>query len=174
MSLKNEFTKEEWGLLKGTPALIGSAMAGVDQSGFFGMIKEAMANAKSFKQVADSFPESELIQGLAEKPKDLDEAKANFKDFQQNTIQRFKERDVKTPEQLKELVLEDCKNAAQLLSQKASESEVKQYKDWALSVAKNVAEAAKEGGFLGFGGELVSEKEQSLIAEIKNAFNINN
>jgi len=35
-----------------------------------------------------------------------------------------------------------------------------------MSVAENVAKAAKEGGFLGFGGERVSEGEKALFADL--------
>jgi hypothetical protein len=36
-----------------------------------------------------------------------------------------------------------------------------------VSVAESVAEASKEGGFLGFGGVRVSEREQSVLDQIK-------
>ncbi len=36
-----------------------------------------------------------------------------------------------------------------------------------IGVAEATANASKEGGFLGFGGTLVSEKEQSILAQIQ-------
>jgi hypothetical protein len=38
-----------------------------------------------------------------------------------------------------------------------------------VSVAEQAASASKEGGFLGFGGVRVSDKEQAFIAEVKTA-----
>jgi hypothetical protein len=35
-----------------------------------------------------------------------------------------------------------------------------------MAAAKRVAEAAREGGFLGFGGTLVSEREQEALEEL--------
>ena len=55
---------------------------------------------------------------------------------------------------------------ADLLAKKASTEEAAEYKAWAMSVAENVAKAAKEGGFLGFGGEQVSAGEKTLFAEL--------
>jgi hypothetical protein len=39
-------------------------------------------------------------------------------------------------------------------------------------VAQATAEAAKEGGFLGFGGTLVSEEEKAAIARIESTLGI--
>ncbi len=36
-------------------------------------------------------------------------------------------------------------------------------------IANGVAEAAKEGGFLGFGGERVSENEEALLKDLSTA-----
>ena len=35
-----------------------------------------------------------------------------------------------------------------------------------MSIARGAAEAAKEGGFLGFGGTQVSEKEQNALSQL--------
>jgi hypothetical protein len=67
-------------------------------------------------------------------------------------------------------LLEDCRSVVELLREKASEQESDEYKAWAMSIAKNVAKAAKEGGFLGFGGERVSEGEKQMFAKIAAAF----
>jgi hypothetical protein len=38
-----------------------------------------------------------------------------------------------------------------------------------VALSRKVAEASKEGGFLGFGGTLVSKEEEQAIAEIATA-----
>ena len=50
-----------------------------------------------------------------------------------------------------------------------SPAEARSYKDAILSVAQAAAEASKEGGFLGFGGTLVSKEEQAAIDALKAA-----
>jgi hypothetical protein len=47
-----------------------------------------------------------------------------------------------------------------------SPSEAQAYKTWLASVAKKVAEASKEGGFLNMGGTLVSSKEEEALKEL--------
>jgi hypothetical protein len=44
------------------------------------------------------------------------------------------------------------------------------YGTWVTGIAQAVAEAAKEGAFLGFGGKRVSEGEAALLAELHQAF----
>jgi hypothetical protein len=47
-----------------------------------------------------------------------------------------------------------------------------EYKKWVYSVSVAVAESAKEGDFLGFGGVLVSEDEKTALAAIAGALNV--
>jgi len=46
------------------------------------------------------------------------------------------------------------------------------FKSWLLSLSNRVAEAAKEGGFLGIGGTRVSEQEQSALKATAMALGI--
>src|SRR5262249_661751 len=52
---------------------------------------------------------------------------------------------------------------------KASRDEAEGVKRWLVTIAQRVAEAAKEGGFLGFGGIKVSGAEADTIREIARA-----
>ena len=40
---------------------------------------------------------------------------------------------------------------------------------WLVSAAEAAANAAKEGGFMGFGAELVSEREDDMIQKVRAA-----
>jgi hypothetical protein len=57
---------------------------------------------------------------------------------------------------------------AALLDGKAPE-DAAAFKAWLEDLARRVAEAAKEGGFLGFGGVQVSAAEQATLTEISAA-----
>ena len=54
------------------------------------------------------------------------------------------------------MTVEKCQEVAALLEQKSTPSEAAEFKAWAVAVGEKVAGAAKEGGFLGIGGERVS------------------
>jgi hypothetical protein len=69
-------------------------------------------------------------------------------------------------------VLDRVKSAVSLVSAKGSAAEAQAYKDMLVDVAQQAANASKEGGFLGFGGVRVSDKEQAFIAEVSKAVGI--
>jgi hypothetical protein len=54
-----------------------------------------------------------------------------------------------------------------------SPAEAEEYKRWLVSLARQTAEAAKEGGFLGIGGTRVSEGESTAITELAAALGVN-
>jgi hypothetical protein len=57
-----------------------------------------------------------------------------------------------------------------LLLEKATPEEVADYREWLKAAAQRTALAAKEGGFLGVGGEQVSEREQQMLDTLGEIF----
>ena len=76
------------------------------------------------------------------------------------------------PEEIKALALQTCREVAALLARKAPTLEAEGCKRWLLMVVQRVAEAAKEGRFLGIGGVRVSGAEQATLAEIAGALGV--
>jgi hypothetical protein len=70
---------------------------------------------------------------------------------------------------LKTAILGKIRGTLDILKQKASPEEVTSYTAMLSKVADNAANAAKEGGFLGFGGTRVSAPEQAFLDELKAA-----
>ena len=88
------------------------------------------------------------------------------KAFQEKAKVIFKERGINSPEAMQAYAKESVSEVKKFLEEKVTEAETLEYKEWILSIAENVAKAAKEGGFLGFGGELVSGDEKVFYHEI--------
>ena len=168
MSLDSRFSEQEQLLLTSTPSLIGSAMAFAEGSGL-GTIKELYVNAKTFIGGAKAFPDNEIVVGVLPNLEDRKEAMAKAKEFREKSMQRLKDKGIDSHEKLQQQLIEDCKAVAALLTEKANPQEATEYKEWAMSVAENVAKAAKEGGFLGIGGERISAGEKEIFAEIGQA-----
>jgi hypothetical protein len=59
-----------------------------------------------------------------------------------------------------------------LLEKKATPEEATETKQWLTKIAQATAEATKEGGFLGFGGTLVSEEEKAAIANVTSTLGV--
>ena len=59
-----------------------------------------------------------------------------------------------------------------LLKHKGTPEDVAAFSNFLLKLGEKVAIAAKEGAFLGFGGERVSEEERVILAELAQALDV--
>ncbi len=67
--------------------------------------------------------------------------------------------------------IESMTEAVSVVEAKAPD-EAAAFKIWLYSISERVANAAKEGGMLGIGGELVSADEQAALAQIRVALGV--
>ena len=168
MSLDTRFTEEEQFLLTNTPFTIGLAMVFAGGSGL-GTVKEVYSSTKSFLEGAKHFPQNEIIVGVLPNMTDTKEARTQVKAFQDKFMEKIKEEGINSNEKMHQLAVGYAKDVTKLLGEKATTQEASEYKEWAMSIAENVANAAKEGGFLGFGGERISAGEKELYDDIAKA-----
>lgn len=162
MSTKSDYTEQEWHLLLDVPPAIGTAVMYAGRSGL-GSMKEAMALASGILGARTGYEGNELIESLVN---------ARLKDGEKSTIETLKSPYVGlTPEQVLEDAIGKCRSVVELLGSRASASEAEGYVEWSVAVAEKVANAAKEGGFLGIGGERVSEEEKKAISSVREALN---
>jgi hypothetical protein len=168
------YSEDDLNLLATVPQLIGSAVASAAGSGLFGTGKELFANANAILDGLKSYPGNALIKQLLPDPKeDRAAAVEKMKKTRDWAMARLKSKGIDNAEKLRAQTLEDVRSAAALLATKASATEAEEYRQWALSIAEKVANAATEGGFLGFGGERVTASEKSLIDDIRKALGAN-
>lgn len=168
MSITEKFTKEEIFLLSTTPSLIGSSMAFAEGSGL-GTVKEIFSSAKSVMSGIKQYPDNQLIQAILPNLEDRKEAMAQAKEYREKGVARMKELGINSHEKMRELLIKDCQEVSRLLAEKSNSEEAAEYKEWSMSVAENVAKAAKEGGFLGIGGTQISQAEIELFNQIADA-----
>lgn len=169
MSIKDNFDDDQWFLLSSTPALIGAAMSTAASSGVIGTVKELSASMRSVVQGKSTYADSELITTLLHKAENWDAAKEKMESYRERTKSRMESAGIKSREDLIATVEADCRAAAALVDEHCSPDEATAYKSWSVSVARAVAEAAKEGSFLGVGGVRVSPEEEQLLVRIENA-----
>ena len=169
-----DLTEDELQLLSSLPQTIGSAVAAAGRSGLFGTGKEMFATVQGVLAGAKDFPGNPLIRAIVPDPAasdrgaELDRARKT-RDWM---VARMKAKNVDSPEKLTALAVEDSRAAAALLDAKAEPQEASQYRQWVTSVAEGVANAATEGGFLGFGGERLSAGEKDVMAQIQSALKV--
>ena len=168
--MKDQFTDDEWFVIASVPSMVGAAMAGAGKSGIIGTAKEAMASMKSMVAGRDSYPDNPVINAILERAESFSEAKEKAGAYREKALSQFKEQNITNPEEFNQYMLKNASNAIELVNSKASEHQAAEYQQWCITIAEKVGEAASEGGFMGFGGERVSENERALMNELKKVF----
>ena len=150
MTTKSDFTDEEWIRVRRAPFVAGLAISMADPGGPIELAKESMGTVKS----ATNPPTREQL--LAEVALDIQ----SMTQERQNPLSDFKPQ---APEQ----ILDEVRAATDIVSSKATAEEAAAYKQWLLASAQAAADAAKEGGFMGFGATQVSEGEQNMLEKLR-------
>ena len=75
------------------------------------------------------------------------------------------------PAEIKAKCIDTLRKAGAVVDAKAPGDAVA-FKSWLREISQHVAEAAREGGFLGIGGVAVSEAEKATLAEISSALKL--
>lgn len=169
MSVKDAFNDDEWYLLSSTPAMIGAAMSTAAPSGIIGTLKELSAGMRASVEGAEAFPDSPLIAQLLEKSANWEQARERMSDYRARTEKRFEAAGVTTREQLISQVIDDCSRAAALVDERCTATDASAYRQWSVMIARRVAEAAREGSFLGIGGVRVSDEERKMLERLETA-----
>jgi hypothetical protein len=155
MTTRTDFTDEEWARLERAPFVAGMAISLADPGGPIETLKETMATGKTVLEVAEGGGRGELVDAVA---KDVAE-KAKKRE---SPLGGFKPRGALAGEE----ILEELRAANEIVSGKATPEEAAEFREWILDAARRAADAAKEGGFMGFRAERVSEGEQRMLDKL--------
>jgi hypothetical protein len=160
MATKADFTADEWNQIRRAPFMAGLAVVAASPSGPFGVIKEMFAVGKMLAEVKTQGASNELVKALVS-------------DLETGAREQSAPAELqgKSPDQVRSYAIESLRQVTALIEKKAK-PEAQGFNQWLVSVAQKVSEAAKEGGFLGFGGTQVSEQEAATIKELSTALGV--
>ena len=150
MTSKQDFTNEEWTRIRRGPLVAGIAISLADPGGPIEVAKESVASLRSA-----TLPPSqeELLAAVALDMQALAQQRQNpLGDFTPRSGQQ---------------VLEELRGVNQVVTAKATPEEAEAFRRWLVAAAQAAADAAKEGGFLGFGAEQVSAGEQQMLDQVR-------
>jgi hypothetical protein len=150
MTTKAEFNAEEWQRVVNGPALAGLMVVAAQRGG---TLRESMSMAKAYREAREKH-QGDLVGEIVASPPQLDA------------------RAYTSADDLRVRGLEDLRSTVELLEAKAASDEVDEYKQFILTVAQRAAEADKSGGFLGIGGERVSDAERQALDAIAEALGV--
>ena len=160
MTTKADFSTEEWQSIVQAPMAIGGLVT-LASPAIGDAMKESMSVAKKLAELAQNTGNEELLGALAAEFKSRDTAK--------EAQLKLETRD---PAAVKAQMLAVVQSAAAAIDAKAGPDEATKAKQWLYSLGEAAANAAKEGDFMGIGGQRVSPEEEAVLGEIKTALGI--
>ena len=159
MTPKEDFTDEEWARLKRAPFVAGMAISLADPGGPIEAVKETSATLKTVLRAGDEGGRGELVDAVAgDAAKDMRARKSPLAGF----------KPAKGANAGVE-ILDELREVNRLMSEKATPEEAAAMRVLLMDAAQEAANAAKEGGFMGFRAERVSEGEQRMLDSLREA-----
>jgi hypothetical protein len=160
MTTKADFNEEEWATLVRSPMVAGAAITLADPGGPIEVLKETSAVLK-FVTSTSSEQRDDLVGELARELRGLAEQR-------QNPLGDFKPRGALAGKE----IVDEISRASEIVSAKASPEEADAFRAWIMECAQRAADAAKEGGFMGFRAERVSQGEKDMLAQLRSALGV--
>ena len=157
MTSKTDYSEAEWTRLKRAPFLAGMAISLADPGGPIEAVKETAATLKTVVAAADGDDHGALVQAIA---RDVREDASNRK----TPMAGFKPASAATAGVE---ILDELREVDRLAAEKATAEETEDLRTWLVAVAQEAANAAKEGGFMGFHAVRVSEGEQRMLEQLR-------
>lgn len=155
MTTKTDFTDEEWVRVRRAPFVAGVAISLADPGGPIEMAKETMSTIKS----ATNPPSHEQL--LAEVALEIQAMTQQKK----NPVKDYKPSDGAA-------ILDELKAVMAVVTAKATPEEAAAFGEWLVTTAQAAADAAKEGGFMGFHAEQVSQREKDMLDQVRTAVTV--
>jgi hypothetical protein len=155
VTTKSDFAEEDWARIVRAPFVAGLAISIADPGGPIEAAKEAMATMKA----ATNPPSREQL--LADVAL---EVQAMAQDHR-HPLKGYKP----DKSQVGSQVLDELRAVRSLVAATATPEESAAFAGWLVTSAQAAADAAKEGGFMGFRAQQVSEREQAMIDQVREA-----
>jgi len=161
---KSKFTPDEWKLLLESVMMASIAITAAEPHGLWGLLQESFAGGTELAKAKMNPSADELIKAVV----------ADFGTAEGRSIARdgLKEKFTGSkPPEIKAKCIDTLRQVAEVVDTKAPGDAVA-FKTWLRQISQHVAEAAKEGGFLGIGGVAVSDAEKATLAEVSKALKL--
>jgi hypothetical protein len=156
VTAKSDFTEDEWATLLRAPLVAGMAITLADPGGPIEVVKETSAVVK-FAIGTSSEQRDDLVGEVSREIRELAGQR-------KNPAAGFKPRGAMAGQE----ILDELSRANGIVSAKATPEEAEAFREWIMESAQRAAEAAKEGGFMGFRAEQVSQGEKDMLAQLRS------
>jgi len=161
---KSNFTPDEWKLLLESVMAASIAITAAEPSGLWGLLKESFAGGTELAK-AKMDPSADALVKAVVGDFGSSEGRSITRDGLKDKLKASK------PAEIKDKCVEILRQAGAVVDAKAP-GDAAAFKGWLRQISQHVAEAATEGGFLGFGGVAVSDAEKATLTEISGALKL--
>jgi len=160
MATRNDFSPDQWQALRNAPQLVALATAAAGNSGLFGSLSEGMAMAATMAETLRG--EQPLLKEIFAREEILaaqEQIKASIKSVTDRTA---------LGSHLQQQATDAVSAALAALAAKGATADAAAFRTLLIGIGEKVANASKEGSFLGFGGERVSDGERQFLARLQS------
>src|SRR5262245_54045101 len=155
MTTKADFTEDEWATLVRAPMVAGAAISLADPGGPIEVLKETSAVVKVVTSASED--DEGIVGEVAREVRSLAEQR-------QNPLGDFKPKGALAGKE----IVDALARANEIGGAKGTPEEAEAFRAFILESAQRAAEAAKEGGFMGFRAELVSQGEKDMLEQLQS------
>lgn len=158
---REQLTDDEWSVLRATPKFV---LLAVSTSG--GSRLDAVLERSAGSRAVENGRNNDhpLVRQLAE-PAEILAAAATVRQSV-----RGRDSTLREAEEMLALARSNARAAADVIRRRGGELDLRAYRDFVVGIARTVAEAAREGDFIGLGGQQVSDAERAVIVAVSQAF----
>jgi len=156
VTTKNDYDEQDWARVVRAPFVAGMAITLADPGGPIEAAKETAATLK----IATNPPTREQL--LTEVALDVQAMVQQH----HNPLKGFKPT---ADRPVGDQVVDELHGVFEVVAAKAQPDEAVAFGEWIVQVAQAAANAAKEGGFMGFGAEQVSSREKDMVDRVRAA-----
>lgn len=165
MAIKDNYTTDEWAKISMAPMAAGMYLV-LASPGVTSIIGETRAMMEAVTKGDRPAGAEDLVNSIVG---DMVARADNKEKLEPPQMPEGAEND---PAAAQKALMAQLTEASATVAAKSGAEEAAGYNQWLYSVAVATAEAAKEGGFMGIGGERVSDKEQAALDQLKAALSL--
>ena len=158
MLTREKLTIVQWQAVRNTPHHVVIAVSAAGGSPFDEMLERSAGLQAVVDAMHSTHPLLQEIAGSVQIMQAQQEVREWFYSLQEPD---------RSPRSLQQKALESMRLALHAIDSRGGREDRLHYGEFVLSTATRVARAAREGDFLGVGGELVSRGEQAFIQELQ-------
>ena len=161
MTVRDDFTPDEWRLISHLPVEIAAAASVAEESHEAGSTRELLAAISTLLSGAMLLRHNLLVQAVFDEYKADGRGEAELLELSQDP-----------PADIVDVALEQARQAATVLAARPNRDEAIEFKLWLRGIASDIVMSSARGGFLGFGGTPATKGEVTFLDRLTDALGL--